>query len=241
MRKITGTPQLPPSFALWRYGFVYLVHHNQVLVVHPNFSTKRHDLDFAPTTWASYDGRVVFYAPDAGIAQLSGAQLVLQHTSRGPYSAPYGVATCAGEGLIEPSMALEERNGLDLSQLGPVWRSASRGLTLPREPAGVMMEPDQLLVVTRDPEHFSHANGVSGKLLYAENAARDGLLDGPLVPTTFRHRGVLTVGFEHGYIFTPDLGVSWRVRRLPGWGVVTDRAILSVHDGALHVMQGWWV
>lgn len=241
MLKITGTSHLPVTFALHRYGFTYVVHGRSVLLLKPNLDSELVILDFAPTTWASYKQRVVLYAPDAGIALFSGVKLVLQETHGLAFSAPYSNPTVDGRSLTgERTLGMPDLNGLDIQRRENGWYSVSQGKSFSAEPRAALIEPGQRLVITRDPKQFAVYNGVAGALLYAEDLLQQGLFDKPLVPYVYPGRGVLAVGTPLGYAFSPDMGISWRHKRLPGFGIVADKAVLSVHDAGIYITEGWW-
>jgi hypothetical protein len=232
MKKIVPLPEVPITFALYRYGHIYVQQERLLSVIGPLGAHTLHELPFAPSTWASYGGSVVLYNNRDGIVQLAGNELSYTFTEPGRYSAPYAVPSFNGEPLISGLEGLhyDDVNGLMVDGLFlPAHRSH---LEVPL--ASALLEHDHWLAFSHDAARFSLYNGMTGTLPYGNPPEL-------LVPYAYPQQGVLAGGFEHGYAFSPDMGMSWRLRRLEGWGLLTERSVLQAVPGdGLTLLKGWW-
>jgi hypothetical protein len=235
MKSILPLPDLPIDFVIYRYGYLYTVQDALVTVLAPNGNSRMHELEYAPSTWASYGGAFVLYHPERGLTQFSGDRISMSFTSEAGqrFNAPHALPLRDKSPLIAgpEALSLDDVNGLPLAGTTLVTASS---LTLPELPASALSESDHTLVFTHDPQRFSYYNGQVGTLPYSNPPKL-------VVPYAYPQQGLLAGGYDDGYLFSPDMGVSWRTRTLGGWGALTERAIVRVLPGAgVELVQGWW-
>lgn len=210
-----------PSLVVYRYGHLYVVQERHVSVLRPGKAFEVHELDFAPTTWASYGGNISFYGPD-GLARFVGVSLESQYTDPGVYAAPMGMLQRDGVSLEDkPVWTGAELNGVPYERFGDAWIVKHLGITFYQEPRAGLVEPHQTLMLFEGRKGFSYYNGVAGDLLYADVPEK-------LVPYLYPQQGLMAAGCEDGYLFSPDMGISWRRRKLSGFGAMTERGVLEV-------------
>jgi len=235
LRHITDLPVTPITFALQRYGLIYIVQNRTVSILEPNESLVTVELEFTPSTWASYGGSVVLLHPVLGIAQFSGKDLVLQRTGRRQYSAPNASPHINNVELATGTVTrFADINGIPVEVTGRVTDFVQHDFTLIDPVLSAYYEPGNSLVFQNNISDFSRYNGISGKLMY-------GTIPETLVPYVFPSNGILAAGIEDGYMYSPDMGTSWRRRKLAGFGIFTDKAILQAHPlTGVQVVKGWW-
>ena len=231
--------QDPITFALYRYGYVYVLQKQTLSVVGPDKVRKQHQLEFTPTTWASYGGQLCMYDRYEGICQVVGTEIgivALPKESTDRFSAPYANPLRNGKGILGSNeLTLDfDINGLMLDTHSKQLTIPVQDIPLKRMPINALIEPGDWLLFNDTPEHFSLYNRTSGKLLH-------GQVPKVLVPYAYPSQGLLAAGHEGGYVFTPDMGISWRHRKLDGWGILTERTILQASpEKDLQIVQGWW-
>lgn len=226
----------PLELVVYRYGHVYIVN-GPYVSVYGDGTLSQHQLTFAPTQYAAYGGLFYLLDRDAGIAQFVGHELVAQDSMQsGPYTAPYGIAMCAGE-PIDPTYAgprpthTHELGGVPFDVMDQVWKSRYVRRTFYSPPTGAQLEPDRHLVFLNERTGFSTYNGVQGDLIHAYPPPQ-------IVPYSYPEQGVLAGGCAHGYLFSPDMGLSWRLRKLSGYGFLTERGIHAVTRDSIETVLG---
>jgi hypothetical protein len=248
----------PIVFAVYRYGTLLVLHQNNAYsIVWPDGSvTLGGGSSASYNTWASYNGRFVLYhsygesggvapSPNPGYLQLNPTTKASNggNDQAGMYTAPLAMVQSNSTVLPAPwdNVAEVQRiSGFELNGL-PYARSTANGLwiadpiarTFYTPPVNAYYEPYQHLVLFNDSDYFSYYNGGFGKLLYGQPPTTS-------VPYAYPLQGVLAAGFAGGYLFSPDMGISWRRRNLEGFGVVTERGILRVVPGAVYAAVGRW-
>ncbi len=193
-------------------------------------------LPFTPTTWAYGQLNMVLYNPSEGLALVRGAVPVYVWTGKPPYAAPYGAPfsqgkPLLGDFLIEKRKYLKETNGF-------VWAYRNVEKTMWMNPHtgryGLLpiigADPFQDLVIQGVADEFVVRHGMASPLLYAQPPK-------VAVPYTLKNNTIL-IGCESGYCFSPDMGRSWRLRKLDGFGVATDKALLYINKNGLFLHTG---
>lgn len=244
MNKITDVLPKPIKFAVYRYGYTYVIQENQVLIIDnaspPNVFVE--ELPFQPTTFGSGGGRVCLYHPQEGAASfignvLSSTWIHSEMSSQGhQFSAPFGLAVYNEKYLAESG----NWHGLDLMGMpiikrGPVTNCPFTGQSFYDPLLGAMLENNNVLTFQRSAISFGQLNGIQGELIYCNPDD----LPQQLIPYSYAAQNLHGAGMQEGYLFTPDGGRSWQKRRLSGFGVITERAILDVSTaGGVQVVVG---
>lgn len=193
-------------------------------------------LPFRPTTWAYGQFDMTLYNPEEGLALVRGIQPVKVWTGEPPYAAPYGAPFSKGKPLLG-ELVVERRKYLKETN-GYVWAYRNVGKTEWVNPHFgrwgklpiLAADPGNDLVIQGHADAFVVHHGYSAPLLYAAPPQK-------AVPYTLVN-GLVLIGCEDGYCFSPDGGKSWRRRKLDGFGVITDRAILYVNSTGLYLHRG---
>jgi len=239
--RLTDLPTREPiRFVVYRYKHLYVAQGSHLTVVAPGGHVVHHELPFSPSTWASYGGSMVVYDRYQGGAQLAGISLsTISVRSMGEdrFSAPYATLLKNGEPVVGgvPKLLDSEFNGLMVQEEGASLSLPVQQRHLPKlKVAGAMVEPTGYLLFFQDSKTFSLYNGTSGYLSFGKPPA-------VLVPYAYPEQGLLAAGWDQGYACSPDMAVSWRLRRLGGGGVMTERAVMRVSvDKGVEVFEGWW-
>lgn len=233
--RITDILPQEVTFAVYRYRHLYVVQGQDVLVLDKQRNLTHLKLNFAPSTWASYAGHFALYDPAHGVAALTGAEVLAEQTGSGPFAAPLGNPLSGGVGLVMPAqLPGPDVNGLPYQSYGQVVRVDVLDRSFYSRLTGALVEPGRVLAFTGQTEGFSFLNGVQGNLLYG---------DAPelTVPYAYGAQGLFGAGTPDGYVFTPDMGRSWRVRHLGGFGVLTESAVVRVNPvQGVEVVVGTW-
>lgn len=236
--KITDILPQPITLVAYRYGHLYVVQGQQVLILHER-DVYTIELGFTPEHMASFGG-VVALAGQDGAAQLTGTAVLRQFTGRGQYSLPLAEIVRDGEPLTDQvAFTGSDVMGLPVvvSPSGAVTHSPLTQRSYYEPLLGTMMERSSLLTFQASQQNFGQLNGVIGELMYAKIEE----LPKMLIPYSYIRQNLHGAGFDGGYVFTPDSGRSWRKRRLEGWGVLSEKAVLSVSQaGGVQVITGAW-
>lgn len=233
---ITDLLPMPVTLAAYRYGYLYVVQGNTLLVI-KGADVIRHDLNFTPHRFSSYGGLVAFAGHD-GAAQVSGTGVVSQFTGTGVYSLPLAEIVRNGQPLTNHAAWKGlDIMGLPVEQMGQVTHSPFTRRTYYEPVLGAQLEHDSILSFQRTDKHFGLLNGVIGELLYADAQS----LPEMLIPYSYRMQNLHGAGFHGGFVFTPDSGRSWRKRKLNGFGVLTEQAVLAVSmERGVELITGYW-
>lgn len=238
-RTLTTLSRNPVGLALYRYGHLYVSQGRDLTIVDPSGNTERQQLAFTPGSWASYGGQVTLYDRYAGVICFAGNGIVAEsHTPGRRYAAPYATPMADGVPLVGGHEALdgEEINGL-MMHAGKIpghWYLPVQRQHVPSPVVAAGVELDHWITFSQDAQRFSSYNGTTGRLLYGRPPHQ-------LVPYLYPDQGLIAAGTADGYLFSPDLGLSWRRRQLDGWGVLTERSILQVSPArGVEILEGWW-
>ena len=239
---LTDVLPLPVTFCAYRHGYLYVAQRDQVLVLDPARNVTVHALDFEPTRLSSYGGRVCLLHPASGAAQFSGAHLTAQFTAEphtpAHFSAPLGLPVRNKLPLVPGTEWVgEDVMGMPVMYRGKVTHCPLTGRSYYDPLLGAQLSHDSLLTFARSTSAFAELGGVPGELLYAEAES----LPDQLIPYSYARQNLHGAGMHGGFVFTPDSGRSWRKRSLLGFGVLTEKAVLSVSaEQGVRMITGSW-
>lgn len=238
-RHLSDLPRLPVTLSIYRYGHLYVVQDRDLTILDPHGSRHQVSLDFRPSTWSAHGGQLALYDRYAGVALFSGHRVIAESHEEGRrYSAPYATPMVDGKPLLGGHEALtdEEVNGVLVthSTAPGRWYLPMQRQDVPAPVIAASVELGHWITFHDNQQHFSTYNGTMGRLMFGEPPKQ-------IVPYLYADQGLLAAGLPDGYLFTPDLGLSWRRRKLSGWGVLTERAVVQVStDRGIEILEGWW-